>query len=161
MASDSVNYEAVLADLEARKALLDSAISAIRLILGQGGGGGSVPPGGGPQLGNFSPAHDAYIGLSIPDAAKKHLTAVRKKLSTQDLIQGLEAGGMPPLKYTTVYGVLSRRAKQVGDIVNFKGDWALAEWYPGFRKNSKSAKAEGKESEEAEDADAEAEAQSA
>src|SRR5580698_3769978 len=26
-----------------------------------------------------TPAHDAFIGLSIPEAAKKHLTAVRKK----------------------------------------------------------------------------------
>ncbi len=35
--------------------------------------------------------------------------------------------------YTTVYAILARRQKQVGDIVNMKGDWGLAEWYPNHR----------------------------
>jgi hypothetical protein len=74
-----INYEAVLADLEARKAKLEAAIKSIRQILGQTGtspfgGSGGVSP-------NDKPAHDAFIGMSIPEATKKHLTAVRKKLS--------------------------------------------------------------------------------
>jgi hypothetical protein len=136
---EQINYEAVLADLESRKAQLDSAIAAIRLIMGQPGGASPTTPGGSPS-GGATPAHDAFIGMSIPEAAKKHLSAVRKKLSTQELMTAMEAGGLPPSKYTTVYGVLRRREVQVGDIINMKGDWALAEWYPNYRPKGKGAK---------------------
>jgi len=133
MSTEQINYEAVLADLEARKAQLEAAIAAIRLIMGQPGAGPNLPSGGGGLPGG-APAHDDFIGLSIPEAAKKHLSKVRKKLSTQDIMTALEAGGLPPSKYNTVYGVLRRREAQVGDLINMKGDWALAEWYPNYRK---------------------------
>lgn len=134
MSTEQINYEAVLADLEARKAQLEAAIAAIRFIIGQPGVGPNLPGGGGGPGG--MPAHDDFISLSIPEAAKKHLSKVRKKLSTQDIMTALEAGGLPPSKYNTVYGVLRRRESQVGDIINMKGDWALAEWYPNYRKVS-------------------------
>jgi hypothetical protein len=141
-----INYEAVLADLENRKAQLEAAISGIRLMMGQSGTNPSGPGGGSPY-GGGTPAHDAFIGLSIPDAAKKHLKAVRKKLSTQDLMTALQAGGLPESKYNTVYTILRRREKQIGDLINLKGDWALQEWYPNYRKKSSSLEeeeAEGK-----------------
>lgn len=137
MSDQSINYEAVLADLKARRAQLDSAIAAIEGISGQIGNGPSGGGGGGYVGG--APAHDAFIGMSIPEAAKKHLTAVRKKLSTQDLMSAMEAGGLPPSKYNTVYAILRRREKQVGDIINMKGDWALQEWYPNYRKKASSS----------------------
>ncbi len=59
----------------------------------------------------------------------------------------MEAGGLPPSKYNTVYAILSRRENKVGDIVNMKGDWGLAEWYPNYRKKS-SATETGNESED-------------
>lgn len=145
-----------MADLEARKAQLEVTIAQIRAIMGQPGvTGGPVPPGGGGGYNGATPAHDAFIGLSIPEAAKKHLGIVRKKLSTQDLMAALELGGLPPSKYSTVYGVLSRRESKVGDIVNIKGDWALAEWYPNYRKKTKASESsdnsERPESDEARD----------
>jgi hypothetical protein len=125
MSTEQVNYTAVLADLEARKAQIEAAIAAIKMISAQSG---STPidrgPAGGPS---------AFLGMSIPDAAKAHLSAVKQKKSTQEIIDALTAGGLPPSKYTTVYNILTRRQKQVGDIVNMKGDWALAEWYPNHR----------------------------
>jgi hypothetical protein len=142
MSDQPINYEAVLADLKARRAQLDSAISAIEGITGQNGNPFGGPGGGGYAGG--APAHDAFIGMSIPEAAKKHLTTVRKKLSTQELMTAMEAGGLPPSKYNTVYAILRRRENQVGDIINMKGDWALQEWYPNYRKKSSA-------SEEAED----------
>jgi hypothetical protein len=75
--------------------------------------------------------------MSIPEATKKHLTTVRQKRSTQDIMQALEAGGLPASKYNTVYSILHRREKQVGDIINMQGDWALAQWYPNHRKRTK------------------------
>jgi hypothetical protein len=153
-----INYEAVLADLEARKANLvaqmDSAIAAIRAIMGQGGAPGPLLPGGGGPSGGGAPAHDAFIGLSMPEATKKHLTAVRRKLSTQELMTALEAGGLPPSKYSVVYSILRRREKQVGDIVNMKGDWALSEWYPNYRKKAAKGSATEGATEGSEDDDA-------
>jgi hypothetical protein len=135
MSDQPINYEAVLADLENRKSQLEAAIAGIRLIMGQPGTNPSGPAGGGGYSGS-TPAHDAFIGMSIPEAAKKHLTTVRKKLSTQELMTAMEAGGLPPSKYNTVYAILRRRENQVGDIINMKGDWGLAEWYPNYRRKA-------------------------
>jgi len=150
MSDQPINYEAVLADLEAKKTQLESAIAGIKAMLGQVSTSPSGPGGGGGYVGG-APAHDAFIGMSIPEAAKKHLTAVRKKLSTQDLMTAMEQGGLPPSKYSTVYAILRRREKQVGDIINMKGDWALAEWYPNYRKGkAKDADSEAEEAAKAE-----------
>jgi hypothetical protein len=80
--------------------------------------------------------------MSIPEATKKHLTTVRTKLSTKALMDALQAGGMPTLKYATVYSVLRRREGQVQDIINMDGDWALAAWHPNWRSKKASAKSE-------------------
>jgi hypothetical protein len=120
-----INYDAVLADLKSRKAELEAAITAIEKITGQVSG--STPPSGGT-------GPHAFLGMSIPEATKAHLAATRRKQSTQDIMTALEAGGLPPSKYSTVYAVLRRREAQVGDIINMKGDWALSEWYPGYKR---------------------------
>lgn len=127
MSTEPINYEAVLADLKARKAQLEAAIGAIEVILSQVG---SPPPGGG---GSTTIGPSAFLGLSIPDATKQYLGGVKQKKSTQEIMDALTAGGLPPSKYSTVYAILARRQKQVGDIINMKGDWALAEWYPNHR----------------------------
>ena len=125
MTPEPINYAAVLADLEAKKQQIEVAIAAIKMIAAQSGNAPLGGPGGsGPS---------AFLGMSIPDATKKHLTTVRQKQSTQEIMKALEAGGLPASKYSTVYAVLRRRESQVGDIINMKGDWALAEWYPNYR----------------------------
>jgi hypothetical protein len=148
-----INYEAVLADLKARRTQLDSAISAIEgIIIGQTGTGPSGGPGGGSYAGNVPP-HDAFIGMSIPEAAKKHLAAMRRKLSTQEIMTALQAGGLPPSKYSTVYAILRRRENVIGDIINMKGDWALQEWYPNYRKKASSSEPENDAADKAQGAD--------
>lgn len=161
MSDQPINYEAVLADLEARRAQLDAAITGIKLMLGQSGAGPGGPTGGAGTYTGSTPAHDAFIGMSIPEAAKKHLTAVRKKLSTQDIMTALEAGGLPPSKYSTVYAILRRRENQVGDIINMKGDWALQEWYPNYRNKKSSGGEETAEDESKEPSTATEEKKSA
>jgi hypothetical protein len=133
---EPVNYEAVLADLRAKKAQIETAIAAIEMISATTGGGGN-PTGGGGGGGGVTVGSGDYLGMSIPEAAKKHLASVRKKLSTQDIMHALEAGGLPASKYNTVYSILRRRERQVGDIINMQGDWALAQWYPNHRKRVK------------------------
>ena len=141
MSTQPIDYEAVIADLEAKKAHIDSMIAGLRAIAAMSGLGSNVPPntptGGGIAPGNGGKlAPDAFLGKSIPDAAKIYLTSQRRKLSTQEIMDALEAGGLPGSKYSTVYAILRRRENQVGDIVNIKGDWALAEWFPNYTKKA-------------------------
>jgi hypothetical protein len=132
MGSEPINYEAVLADIEARIARLQATAAGIRELMAQGGT--TMPPGGsGPK---------DYLGMSIPEATKKYLTSARAKQSTQDVMKALEEGGLPSSKYSTVYAILRRREKQVGDIINMNGDWALSEWYPNHRKRTKQEETE-------------------
>ena len=129
-----------MAEIEARIAKLQATADGIREIMASSGAASPVGsgPGGGVKPG-------AFLKMSIPDATKKLLEAKRAKLSTQDVIDGLEQGGLPRGKYNTVYSILARRQKQVGDIINFKGDWALAEWYPNYRAKAKGAAKNGTE----------------
>jgi hypothetical protein len=127
--AEQINYKAVLADLEAKKTQIESAIAAIKMIAAQGG---TFTPGSdGNKLGP-----SAFLKLSIPDATKKLLETTKQKHSTQAVIDALVAGGLPKSKYTTVYSILRRRVREVGDLINMQGDWALAEWYPNYKNKS-------------------------
>src|SRR5882724_8965013 len=130
--NNAVDWAAALADIEARIARLQGLAVGIREMLAASTNGGA--PGGGPSGGVRA---GDFLRMSIPDATKKHLEAVRQKQSTQDLMDALVKGGLPPSKYNTVYSILRRREKQVGDVINMKGDWALAEWYPNYRPKGK------------------------
>ena len=131
-----VDWAAALADIEARIAKLQSLADGIRHMLANSTPGGAPTGSGGGPGGGIKP--DAFLKMSIPDATKKLLETVRQKQSTQEVMDALVKGGLPPSKYNTVYSILSRRASQVGDIINMKGDWALAEWYPNYRKGKPS-----------------------
>lgn len=135
-----------LVDLEVRKSKIEAMIANIRELQTQGvsapgpGGSGGVRPG-------------SFLTMSIPDATKKHLESAHQKQSTQAVMDALEKGGLPRAKYNTVYSILRRREKQVGDIINMQGDWALKEWYPNYRPAAKVAKG-GNGAEKDEDAKA-------
>lgn len=131
MSDVPVNYEAVLADIDARIAKLQITREGILELMATSG----TTPSGSPS-GKI--AHDAFLQMSIPDATKKYLNTVRQKKDTQSIIDALEQGGLPRSAYNTVYAVLRRREKQVGDIINMKGDWALAEWFPNYKKKAAS-----------------------
>jgi hypothetical protein len=132
----AVDWAAALAEVEAEIAELQATAEVIRRRLSRSGGA----PGGGPQGGGLK--SDSFLKMSIPDATKKLLEMTRSKQSTQEVMDALVKGGLPPSKYNTVYSILSRREKNVGDIINMKGDWALAEWYPNHRPKTKAKETE-------------------
>jgi hypothetical protein len=134
MANESINYKAVLADIESRIVKLQAAAEGVRMIIAQGSAGPMIPGPGGKI------APDAFLKMSIPDATKKLLETTRQKHSTQAVIDALVAGGLPQSKYTTVYSILRRREKEVGDLMNMKGDWGLTEWYPNYKNKGKASK---------------------
>lgn len=127
MTTGNINYNAVLADLEARKEELESAIATIKGIVASGGGGGNG------STGVIDPENipvGSFLRLSIADATKKYLDMVKTKQSVPQIQKALERGGLPPVKYTTLYTVLRRRESQTGDVLRLGDEWALSEWYP-------------------------------
>jgi hypothetical protein len=76
----------------------------------------------------------AFLGMTIPEAAKKLLAHERRQMNNADIVDALRRGGLvlnsaDPLN--TVGSVLNRRFKDVGDVVRVgRGTWGLKEWYP-------------------------------
>ncbi len=137
--ANEIDYSAVLADLEARRAMLDSAIAGLRLIVGQGQGA-LVEPG---ALAVTGPRSDAsqgvteareivpgtWHGLSVAEAARKFLEMTKKKQRTKDIAEALQRGGIESLSgnfYGGVFTTMQRRK----DFIKLGKFWALAEWYP-------------------------------
>jgi hypothetical protein len=128
-------YEAVLADLKAKRDQIDRTIAAIEAVR-SGGASTANPasvPGTGPNIAIDQPG--AFLGLSIPEAAKKLLAAKRQPLKNPEIAAGFKAGGFvlgSKDPANTIGAVLSRRATEVGDIVKVgRGTWGLKEWFPG------------------------------
>lgn len=130
-------YVVVLTDLKAQRAKIDAAISAIESL--RGGTGSPMPS----KAENVSTPHSgagAFLGMTIPDAAKKLLAQERRAMANPEIWDKLKAGGLhlnsaDPVN--TIGSVISRRFDKVGDIVRVgRGTWGLAEWYPGrnFKK---------------------------
>lgn len=121
-------YEAVLADLKAKRDEIDKAIQAIESLRGMGGA--ATPNSGGATL----DGPGALLGLSIVDAAKKILAAKRQPLKNPDIAAAFKSGGLvlnSKEPANTIGSVLTRRFQEVGDIVKVgRGTWGLREWYP-------------------------------
>lgn len=140
MEQDAIDYDMVIADLEAKR---DAAIEAIegiqkvRAIYGQGGMvNGTVPKG------KFDPENlptNHFHGMNIPQAAVYLLETVKKPMNSRDIAEALEQGG---LRHTsknfmnTVNTALYRLA--LGDdptvIKVGREGWGLRSWYPGWRR---------------------------
>jgi hypothetical protein len=88
-----------------------------------------------------------FFGKSQPEAAKAFLEMVKYPLTTVQILQGIEKGGVPvggksdSSKKTNLYTILSRSA----EFVRVKRDtWALEGW-PGVpKKNGAEANEAGK-----------------
>lgn len=147
MNSDSKDpYEAVLADLRAKRELIDQAIKAIEVFRGKGGDGAEATPQ------QHSPAREdvevgagEFLGMSIADATKKLLSMRKKSMGNAEIAKELTEGGLVMSANTEhqniVGSVLTRRFQQVGDIVRVgRGVWGLKEWYPNktFKPHMKS-----------------------
>jgi len=135
-------YEAVLADLKAKRDQLDQTIASIEAIMNGGvAPSAQVPPGAGKSIlvgGLDGPG--ALLGMSIVDAAKALLAAKRTPLKNPELAALFKAGGLhmnSKEPANTIGSVLTRRFAEVGDVVRVgRGTWGLKEWYPGrsFKK---------------------------
>lgn len=138
------HYEAVLADLRAKREQIDQAIQVIEALRG----GAPAPAAKVAPVSQVDADVDgpgAFLGMTIVDAAKKLLASRRRTMSNTEIVGALKTGGLAmnsadPIN--TVGSVLTRRFNTAGDIVRMgRGIWGLAEWYPGrnFKKKLKDA----------------------
>jgi hypothetical protein len=130
MPDQPINYAAVLADLEAKRARLDSAIAAIKALMEQTGAlAATAPPV--PRIAGLSEVpSQAFAGLSVSAAVRKLLEMMQRRMTVKEIMQGLQAGGLKPSKYRNVYAILRQRESDKADIINVDAKWGLAEWNP-------------------------------
>lgn len=136
MAENVMDYQAMLADMEAKKAVLEQAIVSLKamIVAGFSGASGDLPPGshliaplGG---GSGDIPKGAFHKKSIPESITLYLTTVRKKSPTNEIIQGLLKGGIVTTSKTPdiVVGNTLRRMKRDGKLFLFDDGWGLPEW---------------------------------
>jgi hypothetical protein len=143
-----VDYQAVLADLEGRRAQLDAAIAAIRTMMGsvpEGGQGEDAyepdAPAGAPipasrpkPLSGSTIQNDTFFGMSTSGAIRKFLAMTKRPQKVVDIARAVLEGGQIHARdaqtaYNNVYASLKRMRKS-GEAVRIKtGEWGLAEWY--------------------------------
>lgn len=144
MAIEQLDYAAILADLEAKRYALDQTIASFRnaIALGALGQVGDIPPATNgitpstfaPSVGSGEVPAGAFLGKSIPDAAKLYLEIVKKKQTSKEIADALLKGGMESNSKNfqqIVHSVLDRARKANSGIVKLdRSYWGLAGWYP-------------------------------
>jgi hypothetical protein len=132
-----LDYGAILADLEAKKCMLDQAIASLRAAMAAGAlgvGEASSYVNMGATLANpVGIPTGAFLGKNIPDATKLYLSIVKQKKTSQEIAAALKEGGMETTSKNfegMVHSILTRASKNYGEIVKVGRGWALAEWYP-------------------------------
>lgn len=130
MSATPINYAAVLADLEVKRAQLDSAIAAMKVLMEQTGSlVATAPPV--PRIAGLSEVPpQAFVGLSISNAVRNLLEMMQRRMSIREIMQGLQAGGLKPSKYRNVYAILRQRESDKADVIKVDKKWGLAEWNP-------------------------------
>jgi hypothetical protein len=145
----TLDYNAVLADLEARKAALDHAIASLKVVMASGVLIGtftdSMPPAS-DSISTSLGVHGgevpvgAFLGKSIPEAAKLCLQILKRKMTTREIAEALKKGGIESSAKNfpiIVHSILDRASKGGSGILRLDRAWGLAEWYPaGLRSGA-------------------------
>jgi hypothetical protein len=142
-----VDYNAVLADLEARRGQIDAAIAVIRALIGSGatapieaGAGSLADPGegfvtiSGPRGASATGIpSDAFFRLSTASAIRKYLGMMKRPQTARAIADAMIAGGQvhattPEIAYRNVHTALTR-GKDKEFVRTRNKDWGLVEWY--------------------------------
>jgi len=140
MSTQPFDYAAILSDLEAKKSAIEAAIASMRQAMGLGALGqtGELTsvPGAAPSMSlhNGEIPNGAFLGKSIPEAAKLYLEILKKKQTSREIADALLKGGMESTSknfYGIVHAVLDRARKSPNSaLVKLGTHWGLAGWYP-------------------------------
>jgi len=144
MGSEKLDYAAVIADLESKRAALDAAIASLKAVLAYGtlglsegtsyvnlaadvrspsASGGEVPDG-------------AFHGKTLPAGIKLYLSLVNKKQTAREISDGLKKGGMESTSkwFDKIVHSTLDRLRKAGEVLKIEGNWGLPEWYPALMR---------------------------
>jgi hypothetical protein len=142
------DYAAILADMEAKKTALETAISGLRAAIASGALGASIGIALGDSLnlkdsmttqlspGPVSLPRGAFLGKKAPEAIKLYLSAARRKQTNKEISQALKEGGLESTgNFDAFINSGLFRLKNDGVVLRFDDGWGLAEWYPESFRN--------------------------
>jgi hypothetical protein len=139
MAQDDVDYDSIIAVMEAQRDSMNAAIEGVKMMRRLQGGGGQpsqVSPSGEVRI-----ESGTFFGMSIPSATEKYLRMTPKVLrSTKEIADALQQGGFETESarfFNTVYNSLFRYTAPDGNFVKVGKKWGLAEWYPGHKPKAR------------------------
>lgn len=159
MASEKFDFGEVLADLEAKRAALDTLIGSLRMAITIGAlgptgdidilattSGGDIIAAQVKNTSSVELPQGALLGMSIPNAIKLLLSAARRKLTTREITTGLKEGGIESTSkfFENTVTTALHRLKSAGDVLKFSDGWALAEFYPESLRSRLAAQGEQK-----------------
>jgi hypothetical protein len=143
MSNESLDYAVILADLEAKRTALDQSIASLRAAMGQGAGQSgdassaltNLRPSFGSNGAEVPIPSGAFLGKSIPDAARLYLEIQRGKRTSKEIAEGLRKGGMETTSSNfpqILHSGLDRARKLPGSpLVKLdRSHWGLKGWYP-------------------------------
>ena len=144
----TIDYAAILADLEAKKLAIETLIASFKTAAASGAlVMGDVPLGAGIPFSATTQAitsiqdipNGAFHGKSITEASKIYLGMIKKKQTTREIAEALLRGGMETTSdrfQTNVHGILLRAGKDKHELVRIGNAWGLAEWYPASMRSN-------------------------
>ncbi|MGA8433113.1 MAG: hypothetical protein WB729_25045 [Candidatus Sulfotelmatobacter sp.] len=151
MAEEMMHYDAVISDLEGKRDRLSGIIEALRQLreLGVPLAAASAVTGGiaGASIDTNAPIpHDAFFGMTVPEAARKYLSWGGRKVTKPhpELCDAMLEGGFQT-KADNFREVVRSTLGRHPDFVKIKGQWGLREWYPGYTGGRKPKRASTEE----------------
>jgi hypothetical protein len=152
--AEEMDFSAVLANMEAKRAAIDLAISSLRAAITLGALGGSttgeasVSLAGGTAYGASTEIpNGAFHGKTVSEAIKSYLSAIKRKQTTREVIDALKRGGIESTSDhfdTIVYNALDRMRTVTGEIAKFGKLWGMTEWLPPGMRATVVVKSQGR-----------------
>lgn len=156
MSVEKIDYAAIIADLEAKRLAIETAIASLRTVASFG----TLTPADGATVNTTMPfaasgvgevPDGAFHGKTMPDAIRLYLELMRKKQTAREISDGLRKGGMESTSKwfdKIVYATLDR-LKKAKEVVKIGSEWGLPQWYPalmraGISDNGTAQKAKAK-----------------
>jgi hypothetical protein len=137
MGAETIDYAAVLADLEAKRAAIDASIAGIRQMLNlEAEQGTSVGVATGERRDHaLELRFDSFFRMSLPAAIVKFLGMAKRPQSVSEITRALLEGGFKTTSknFMPIVGSNLSRLKTAGETVNVEGKWGLTSWYPAAR----------------------------
>ena len=132
-----IDYSVMIADLYAKRAAIDAAISGLiaasgaMISTGDGNAAASYSTQGADRQPTELP-RGAFLNKSLPAAVKLYLQSVMKKQTIKEIATALRDGGVESTSdnFENVITGCVNRMKTNGELLRFKDGWALAEFYP-------------------------------